>query len=134
MASMLRTFPIALVAFAALSCCGQRVGYDGPIPSSEARRTLAALWGETLPAGSVAFTDKAVALRSFLVGPHAPTVIVDERPVPPGGLPPLSHRVPVFTDGDIGDLHRRATGSVPAQPGTLGGELSDGYRRKMTGR
>lgn len=131
---------LGLLASALFSCCGQSVGYQGPLPSSQARQSLSQLWGKTLPAGSVAFTAKEVTLVSFLVGPNAPTVIAEEpgeHAQPRDGR----HRIPVFTDGDIADLFQRATGEavVPVPTGQAKDEpvvwaLSEGYRRKMTGK
>ena len=126
--------PVVVAAFA-YSCQGMAVGYQGPIPSVEARQSLRDLWGKTLPAGSVAFTDKELTLVAFLVGPFAPTVIVDE---PGGHATPRDgrHWVPVLTDGDIDDLYGRATGrSAPGRGLEAGRDMaiSEVYPRKMTG-
>ena len=101
---------------------------------------MSLLWGKTLPAGSVAFTEKEVTLVSFLVGPNAPAVIAEEpgeHAQPRDGR----HWIPVFTDGDIADLFLRATGEragerpvAEAGDETVVWELSDGYRRMMTGK
>ena len=123
-----------------LACCGQSSGYRGPLPTSQARQHLTALWGKTLPAGSVAFTSKEVTLLSCVVGPSGPLVMVEEageHKKPSDGR----HRIPVLTDGDIEDLFQRATGegfgeraSPRASSEPVVWELSDAYRRKMTGK
>lgn len=117
--------------FGLVCCCGQPpVGYRGPLPSVVARQSLTALWGCKLAAGSVAFTTSEVELIAFVVGPHGPTVSGVELGAP-AGTEAKRHWIPVLTDGDIADLHLRATGSVPAG---LAGDLSEGYRKLLTGR
>ena len=138
-----RTLLLISLASGLLSCCGQTVGYEGPLPSSQMRRALPDLWGRSLPAGSVAFCNQELTLVSFLVGPHGPVVIVEE----PGAAGDHAttrrreHRIPVLTDGDIGDLYKRVTSEALRLPDASRDsgeqavfELSDAYRRMMTGK
>lgn len=122
--------PLFCALLALVSCCGQSVGYQGPLPSVAARQGLNELWGRKLPAGSVAFTENEVELIAFVVGPNAPTVNAVETTAE-GDAKPKRHWITVLTDGDIADLHKRATG----KPSPLGeGALSATYRKQMTGR
>lgn len=119
-----------LLALVFSGCSAQTVGYEGPLPSVAARRTLPQLWGKALPAGSVAFSTNAVTPYSFLVGPWGATVLAKE--IAAGAAEDATvHRIPVFTDGDIADLHRRCTGTAPA---AFVGELSDRYRIYVGGQ
>ena len=68
-----------------------------------------------------------MTLESFLVGPDGPQVVF-VRPDPNGAAEFLRHWILLRTDGDVADLHRRMTGSVPAG---LGGPLSAEYRAAM---
>jgi hypothetical protein len=114
----------------------QEVGYRGPIPSVAARKALEPLYGRALPAGSVGFHSKELVVKSFLVTPFAPSVIVEDPTLatqPPDALPrPNSGRfwIPVLTDGDIADLLRRA-GLTP--PPGIDGEKSSEYERFLAG-
>ena len=110
----------------------QEVGYRGPLPSVEARRSLREVFGRSLPAGSVGFTQAEVVLQSFLVTPFAPSVIAAEvSSAPAEDREPMRHWIPVLTDGDIADLRRRAGLEVPPW---MEGERSESYERFLTGR
>lgn len=126
----LRACTVVLPLLAALACCGPGPdGYQGPIPSPQARETLTALFGRTLPAGSVAFCPHELRVHSFLVTPTAPSVIVADVTAtapPPAGR----YWIPVLQDGDIADLHVRITGSAPAGMDTT---TSATYRRFVKG-
>lgn len=124
--------PIALLlsgAAALLGCCSPPpVGYQGPLPSIAARRTLDALTGRTLPAGSVAFCPRELVVHGFLVMPNMPALVVDDPAAAPGTKG--RYWIPLLQDGDIADLHHRITGAVPA--GMPRG-TSDAYRRMVDG-
>jgi len=113
------------------------VGYQGPLPSIEARQELERLFGRTLPAGSVAFSPNELVVRSFLVTPQAPTVIVEDPSLASGAqdaLPsgqPGRYWIPVLTDGDLADLFQRA-GLEPSA--WMQSETSDEYERFVAGR
>lgn len=116
----------------------RRVGYEGPLPSVEARASLNELLGRTLPAGSVGFTSAELLLRSFLVTPLFPAVIAVEpgRATQPANALPREGSVgtfwiPTLTDGDIADLRRRAGLAVPEW---MEVSMSAEYTRYMTGR
>jgi hypothetical protein len=115
-----------------LAACGPGpVGYQGSLPSIAARRTLADLVGKSFPPGTVAFTAREVRVAGSVVGPNGLTLFVDESGAAEAGRTPRRHWIPLQTDGDVADLHRRLTGTTPAG---LGGDLSSAYRRTMTGR
>lgn len=112
-------------------CCGPPpVGYRGPIPSVEARQSLNGLIGRSLPAGSVAFAATELQVQSFLVLPNMPAVVVEDPAAATTGAT-AEFWIPVLQDGDIADLHRRITGTVPAG---MAGATSDAYRRMVDGR
>jgi hypothetical protein len=125
------SFAVAVALSLVAACGGQRnVGYAGPLPTAKARNTLKSIYGRTLPAGSVAFCIDSVSVHSFLVGPHGPRVSVDDMlgtTAPPAGR----YWIPVSRDGDIADLHLRATGAVPAG---LAMGTSETCRRFMSGK
>lgn len=123
---------IALVPWLRERLLGQEVGYRGPLPSVEARRALREVFGRTLPAGSVGFTRAELVLEHFLVTPFAPSVIAAEvSSAQAEGREPTRHWIPVLTDGDIADLHRRAG---IAAPSWMEGERSEPYERFLAGR
>jgi len=140
----LRTIALALLgllaagALAALACRSRlpgAVGYAGPLPSVEARKTLTELFGRTLPPGSVGFFPDELVVHSFLVTPHFPALIVDDPVVRPPGLqfPDARGRywIPVYRDGDIADLRRRAGLPIPLW---MEQETSRGYREFVEAR
>lgn len=123
---------LAVVPWLRERLLGQEVGYRGPLPSVEARRSLREVFGRSLPAGSVGFTQAELALEHFLVTPFAPSVIAAEvNSAQAEGREPTRHWIPVLTDGDIADLRRRAGLEVPAW---MDGERSTSYERFLAGR
>lgn len=126
---MSRPVAAPLLAIASLGCCSPPpVGYQGPLPSVAARRTLDVLMGCTLPAGSVAFCSNELVVHSFLVTPTMPALVVDDPSAAAGAKG--RYWIPLLQDGDIADLHRRITGAVPAG---MPRDTSDAYRRMVAG-
>lgn len=120
---------LVLAGSAAVGCTPPPVGYTGPLPSVAARQSLSRLYGEVLPAGTVAFCPHELRVHSFLVTPTMPAVILDDPGAAAAGRTPR-YWLPVLQDGDIADLHVRILGAAPA--GMARG-TSEAYRRTMTG-
>jgi hypothetical protein len=119
-----------LVLLLLATACGRPpVGYAGPLPSGAAQVSLNALLDKTLPAGSVAFCAHELRVRGFLVMAPLPALIVEDQTAAAAGRT-VQFSIPVLQDGDVADLHLRITGVAPAG---MPRDLSDAYRRMMTG-
>ena len=119
-----RLLSTLLATCSALAACGSdgaMVGYDGPIPSAEARRLVRELEGEP-----IAQTDAAFGPGTWIVGPFGvvPNPRTGKSPVVQVHSSEARDWIPLLSDGDVADLVRRVRGSAPEDHA---GELSEAY-------
>lgn len=120
--------PLALALVLAVAGCTAKVeppGYKGPLPSAAGQSAMKALAGKTLRDAS----GNDWTVNWFAVVPNSGS---------PGGLGPaveleragVKKHIPVESDGDAADLHRRVTGSAHATlTGSPGKAYSDAISR-----
>ncbi len=116
---------ILLALVVALLACSppQEVGYDGPLPSSEARAAcLTPIIGRSFVDASGALGGGELFVVGFVVG-AAPTVRLERERGSGDFL-----FIEVYTDGDVADLYERVTGERMAR---FEGELSESYRARL---
>ena len=109
------------------ACCAPRPapppGYSGTIPSGPAQQALKALSGRTFTDADGTFGGGEWKLGGFLVDGTGPSAIL--------WRPSGERRVPLETDGDVGDFIRRVTGEAPVG---IGGPLGGRYRAHLAGK
>lgn len=121
-----RFFLLFLATCVLSTACGSDrpvVGYDGPIPSDEARQLLEELQGETIADAGGLLDADGLELDGFAVIPNPRT---GKSPVMRVSRGDRVEWIPLLTDGDVADLYRRVRGSAPDG---IEGEMSEAYRQ-----
>lgn len=112
---MRTSFPSLLALTLLVVGCESRApspGYDGPIPSREARALLQPLRGATFEDATGVLGGGTWTVEGFAVVPNPRS---GKSPVVRLSCGERQDWVPVLTDGDVADLVRRVLGDAPAE-------------------